>query len=250
VAWAAFENGLLAGRRRDADDVVDWATRSIVFVPAAHVRVRDEAVPLSDRIRQAASVCQHCRTCTDGCPVWLTRGGLQPHLLTRQLARSFAAGQIAPAPEEDATTLASLTCLGCRVCTLRCPAGVDPARLVEATAAGLREAGAELGQPLPLAPQDGRAERLLSLERVLQVYRPGADRTPAIDRRPYRPVQLALPLSDPRGEPRPALVGRGDELRRGELLTRQTPTAVPLHAPCGGRVEAVDVDRGLLLRCR
>ncbi|PID38208.1 MAG: hypothetical protein CSB49_06730 [Proteobacteria bacterium] len=252
VAWVAYENGLLGGLRRDADDVVDLATRSLVILPATHPRVREDAVPLADRVRQAAAACLQCQVCREGCPVWLTRGGLQPHLLTRQLARGFAGADAPLPPDEEASALASLTCIGCGSCTLRCPSNVDPARLVRATAAQLRDSGAVVERPLPLAPRVERADRLLSLARLRQLYQPFSDAEGrhAIDPRPFTPSLVALPLRDPRGEARPALVVRGDELRRGEPVTRQTPSAVALFAPRAGVVEAIDPDRGLLLRCR
>ncbi|MCK5797138.1 MAG: SLBB domain-containing protein, partial [Deltaproteobacteria bacterium] len=87
--WVAYENGLVSGRRVDADDVIDLATRALVVLPPEHPRVQDAAVPLADRVRQAASTCVQCRLCTEGCPVWLTGGHLEPHLVMRHLLRSF-----------------------------------------------------------------------------------------------------------------------------------------------------------------
>lgn len=246
-AWVAYENGIVAGRRVLAEDVVDLATRGLVILPADHARVIDETVPLTDRLRQAASVCQPCRLCTEGCPTWLSGAELEPHRLLRLLGQSF----LHAAPSiDDPLAVSALQCTGCRACTLRCPASVDPARLVGHLAEQLRSEGVELAAEPALAPRPEHAERRLDPGRLLSQLRPLSTTPPPLVQQSVSVERLFLPLHDPLGQPRVALAGPGDEVRRGALLLRAgTSDVVDLYAPRSGRVEAIDVDAGLILRC-
>lgn len=247
-AWVAYENGIVAGRRVLGEDVVDLATRGLVIVPADHARAIDETVPLADRLRQAASVCQQCRLCTEGCPAWLSGAELEPHRLLRLLGQSFLAD--AAPRTDDPLAVAALQCTGCRACTLRCPAAVDSARLVGGLAERLRAEGVALSAPPELAPRPERATRRLDQTRLLAQLRPLSLEPPPLSTQSVSVERLALPLRDPLGQPRVALAGTGDEVRRGALLLRAGSADVAdIYAPRSGVVEGIDPDAGLILRC-
>lgn len=248
-AWRALLPGA-AGRLVDAAEVVGLDTRGFAIVPHDHPLVLATGRPPDELLRRAAAACVHCRVCTDVCPVSARTTALQPHAVMRELAADFG-GRGAPFPAVDDSLTGNLAaaaaCDGCGVCTVLCPAGLRPSTLVGVlgerlrSARGDREApGKNRGGPA-VRPRRDRPLRRLStarVEQMLGIDDPSWRADPIV--RDARPGRIRLPLRDPRGDERIALVSVGQRIGRGDPLLRATGAGVDLFAPAEGLVTEID----------
>lgn len=95
---------------------------------------------LADKIRRQTGLdvakCYQCGKCSAGCPM-----AGEMHLRTHQIIR-LAQIDMEPAIFNDESIWC---CLTCETCTVRCPNGFDPARLID----GLREMSLQQGKVGP-----------------------------------------------------------------------------------------------------
>jgi ferredoxin len=155
--WVAIAGGAPAGRlvAREATLAEAGATSLVLILPARHAWVRRLRTTVGDWLWRAASACEGCRACSDGCPV-----ALAPHALVATLATG----------RDDGTAPAAFAgCTGCGVCDAVCPSSLSPRALATA-----------VRDRLPLAPATG--PRSVGIDRALLTLRLGLgeyDRPPA-----------------------------------------------------------------------
>lgn len=114
--WVAVAGGAPGGRLVERDARVGGLGALVLVLPARHPVVGRLRTSTGEWLTRAASACEGCRLCTDGCPA-----GLRPHDLVWTLATG----------RDDGVDLRQTTgCTGCALCDVHCPASLSPARLV------------------------------------------------------------------------------------------------------------------------
>jgi len=158
--WVALA-GALRGPALDRDQVVDAELPGLLVLPAGHALVRGRKTTLPVELARAKSACIDCRICTDACPHALAGAPLEPHLALRILLHPRSG----PGPSVAAGTL---SCTGCGLCDVVCPAHLHPRPAVRALAQALRAEGFLPETPAAPAPHPDRAGRRLALELLVE----------------------------------------------------------------------------------
>jgi ferredoxin len=115
--WLPIAGGAPAGRlvAREATMAEVGMTAVVLLLPARHEWVRRLRTTVGDWLWRAASACEGCRACSEGCPVGLEVKGLVATLVTGR--------------EDGTRPAAFVACSGCGVCDAVCPAGLSPRAL-------------------------------------------------------------------------------------------------------------------------
>lgn len=239
--WLAWHNGVLRGAAAGWDQVVEPGTRGVVVLQHDHPLRRRSCTPVGDLVRRIPSACASCRICTDACPVFLAGGQLAPH----DVMRAVAAAQDRPA------VVGALECTRCGICTALCPARLAPALVIAAAADGLGSRGVELCGVHALRPHPDRPGRRMTVERLAAVMGIGRSVSPRVLRH-LVPDHLRLPLMGGRAAQRVPVVQPGQQLAAGELVALAPAASLEpdLHSPLSGRVVAVDLEDGVLIKVR
>jgi ferredoxin len=159
--WVALAGGAPAGKLVAREATFDEAGSPslVVVLPAGHALVRRLRTSVGDWLWRAASACEGCRACSDGCP-----SALAPHALVATLATGRDDG-VAPAE--------FVGCTGCGVCDVVCPAALSPRALAVAVRdrLGARLSSAAAGAVVaPRAAGVGLDRALMALRLDLARY--------------------------------------------------------------------------------
>jgi ferredoxin len=136
--WVAIAGGPPGGRLVERSARAAECDELLLIVSTGHAVARRLRVPLADWLVRAASACEGCRMCTDGCPegdAVVDGEALAPHRLALDVAqgREPAGG----------AALVAAACTGCGLCDAACPSSLAPSRIVGAVAERVRAAGVE-----------------------------------------------------------------------------------------------------------
>ena len=162
--WIPFHNGVLGGSQVEQRTPVGADTRGIIILSHDHPLITRALTPLSALLRRAASACINCCLCTHRCPVHLSGGRLQPHLIMQNIATGWLGSEFLG----HGSVLGALECIHCAVCTLSCPALLEPAHIIKAVADQLRLQGVTCAKEYALNPHPDRPGRRFSLQRVVE----------------------------------------------------------------------------------
>ena len=96
---------------------------AIIVLPKDHFIIRRKRSDIRYIIRQAKTCCIQCRYCTDMCPRYLIGHPIEPHLIMRNVDKTYFSQDI---------LRESLICCECGICEIyACPMGLSP-RMVNA----------------------------------------------------------------------------------------------------------------------
>jgi ferredoxin len=247
--WVPF---LCLGRgrqRADGQQVIDERMRGVIILPHDHALVRQSTVPLGDHLKRAAASCTHCRSCTDHCPVQLNGGHLQPHQLMQVMTAPREV--LSTTPQSDPQLLSSLECLGCGLCSVGCPARLDPSALIGSVASRLQLQGVEFVTEFIPHSHPDRLGRRLTVRRLeemlgLAIYR----RELQLKTGQVIPRQIAVPLRGPQGSERIPTVRVDEKVAPGDVVALAAAGSgePDRRAAVGGRVIRVDPDDGVIIQ--
>jgi hypothetical protein len=157
--WVAVAGGVPAGRRVERQATLDEVDDPLLLILShAHPAARRLAVPVSHWLLRAASACEACRACSDGCP----------HVAPHELIATLLSGRA-----DDPSLARALGCAGCGLCDALCPAALSPLSVTRETGRRLTAAGAP---PMPRLPPGGLDVGLFTLRLGLGGY----DRAPDV----------------------------------------------------------------------
>ncbi|MCD7955952.1 MAG: 4Fe-4S dicluster domain-containing protein [Lachnospiraceae bacterium] len=230
-----FVGGPMMGRIGNGSEPVTKTTNAILVLPKDHPVVMKKQRTSSIDLKRAASICCQCSTCTDLCPRHNLGHPIDPARFMRAAANQDF--------RDLNPYLDAAFCSSCGVCEMyACPQSLSPRTLLADMKLGLRKAGVRPSQNPKVEPvKPSREYRKVPEERLMA--RLGLSRynvEAPLDEAPVKVPQVKILLSQHIGAPACAIVSKGDEVTRGQLIAQPAQgLSVGIHASISGTVTEV-----------
>jgi len=236
-AFGIMESGLMMGKLiTDINQPVTKTTGGIIVLPADHNLITRYNKTQKEMDRIGHSACDQCSYCTELCPRYMLGYDIQPHLVMRSLGFTVMGPKL--------WNQYALLCCQCGICTLySCPEALFPREACVKGITDMREIGRgkwEGNKEIKTHPMhDHRRLPLKQLMNRLGVTQyeshAGYSKTHPV------PDNVFIPLNQNVGEPAEAVVGKGDSVKKGQLIGRipADKLGASVHASIDGRVTDV-----------
>ncbi|MCC8045666.1 MAG: 4Fe-4S dicluster domain-containing protein [Clostridiales bacterium] len=230
-----FVGGPMMGRIGNGSDPVTKTTNAILVLPKDHPVVMKKQRTSSIDLKRAASICCQCSTCTDLCPRHNLGHPIDPARFMRAAANQDF--------RDLNPYLDAAFCSSCGVCEMyACPQSLSPRTLLADMKLGLRKAGVRPSQNPKVEPvKPSREYRKVPEERLMA--RLGLSRynvEAPLDETAVGVPQVKILLSQHIGAPACAVVSKGDEVTKGQLVAQPAQgLSVGIHASISGTVTEV-----------
>ncbi|MCD7882149.1 MAG: 4Fe-4S dicluster domain-containing protein [Lachnospiraceae bacterium] len=230
-----FVGGPMMGRFGNGSEPVTKTTNAILVLPKDHPVVMKKQRTSSTDLKRAASICCQCSTCTDLCPRHNLGHPIDPARFMRAAANQDF--------RDLNPYLDAAFCSSCGVCEMyACPQSLSPRTLLADMKLGLRKAGVRPSQNPKVEPvKPSREYRKVPEERLMA--RLGLSRynvEAPLDETVVGVSQVKILLSQHIGAPACAVVSKGDEVTKGQLIAQPAQgLSVGIHASISGTVTEV-----------
>ncbi|MCR5108949.1 MAG: SLBB domain-containing protein [Lachnospiraceae bacterium] len=226
--------GPMMGFRGDSDTVIKKTTNAIIVLGRDHPVIMKLDKNLDVERRRASSACCQCRTCTDLCSRHALGHPIEPHRIMRAVANQDVS--------DLSVFMNAAYCSGCGICEkYACPQGLSPKTIIQEFKAGLRKAGISAGNPESAPVDPDREYKKVPVHRLasrlgLTKY----DVKAPLDEKPHDIREVRIPLSQHIGAPARAVVSKGDQVKKGQLIGEPAEgLSVGIHSSIDGVVDNV-----------
>lgn len=231
-----INGGPMMGKLCSKYDVVTKTTNAILVLKSNNIVVAKKKSKTSINMKRAMASCCQCRSCTDLCPRFLLGHPIEPH----QFMRSASSGDT-----QNTTALVNtMFCSSCGLCELfSCPQGLSPRTLITEYKTKLRQAGVAMPKVNADEVFKDRDYRRAPMSRLVQ--RLGLKKynvTAPISELQPNTRAVKILLSQHIGAPCTALVKKGDEVTKGQLIGKSDETKLGsvIHSSVDGKVVEVN----------
>jgi Na+-translocating ferredoxin:NAD+ oxidoreductase RnfC subunit len=234
--YALFVSGILMGNLTfDLSEPVTKTTAGIIVLPKNHYLVQRMDRDKQSMNRIGKSACDQCTYCTEFCPRYLLGYDVQPHQVMRSLVFTTSG--------RDLWNQYADLCCACGLCSLyACPEDLYPREACVQSKEEMKEKGFKYEQPNPVRVhpiKEGRKVPLKQLMKRIDLLK-YESKTPFIKEMP-KPEKVKLLLKQHIGTPSEPIVGRGDRVKKGDLIAkaRENQLGSNIHATISGKVTEV-----------